>query len=59
MAKHWIKQRLLSVFPDLRNNPRALEKAYHSLDLEPTAGGELGEPATVFEARLPGELPEV
>jgi hypothetical protein len=58
MAKHWIKQRLLAVFPELRNNPPALEKAYKSLNLEPKAGGELGQPETVFEVSLPAELPE-
>jgi len=49
MAKRWIKQRLLVVFPDLRNNPRALERAYQSLSLTPRAGTEEGELETVFE----------
>jgi hypothetical protein len=49
MAKRWIKQRLLVVFPDLRNNPRALERAYQSLGLTPRAGTEEGELETVFE----------
>ncbi len=53
MAKHWIKQRLIHVFPDLRNNPAALERAYRSLGLEPRAGDEEGEADTVFEMRLP------
>ena len=53
MAKHWIKQRLLHVFPDLRNNPAALERAYRSLSLDPREGDEEGEAETVFEMRLP------
>jgi hypothetical protein len=30
MARRWIKQRLVVVFPELRNNPRALEEAYQA-----------------------------
>ena len=52
MAKRWIKQRLLVVFPDLRNNPRALEKAYQSLGLTPRAGTEEGDLETVFEVSV-------
>jgi hypothetical protein len=48
LAKRWIKQRLVAVFPELRNNPKALEAAYHSLSLEPRSG-EDGENETVFE----------
>ena len=55
MAKHWIKQRLLVVFPELRGNPRALEAAYHALNLEPRPGQEEGEAETVFEMTIPGE----
>ncbi len=57
LAKRWIKQRLLAVFPELRGNPRALEAAYHSLSLEPRAGGE-GEDETVYELQVHRE-PEV
>ncbi len=54
-AKHWVKQRLVHIFPELRNDPEALEKAYRELDLEARVGaGEGG--ATVFEAVLPGKL---
>jgi len=53
MAKRWIKQRLLVVFPELRNNPRALESAYLSLGLSPRPGTEEGEHETVFEMSLP------
>jgi hypothetical protein len=55
MARHWIKQRLVVVFPELRNNPRALESAYQTLGLEPRAGTEAGEADTVFEMSIPGE----
>ena len=58
MAKRWIKQRLTVVFPELRNNPPALERAYQSLDLEATNGNAAGEPETVFEMKLPCELQE-
>ena len=53
MAKRWIKQRLIIVFPELRNNPRALERAYQSLGLSPRPGTEEGEPETVFEMSEP------
>lgn len=53
LAKRWIKQRLLVVFPELRNNPRALEKAYRSLSLEPRAGDEEGDAETVFVLNAP------
>jgi len=55
MAKRWIKQRLMVVFPELRNNPRALEAAYHALNLEPRPGQEEGDAETVFEMTLPRE----
>jgi len=58
LAKRWIKQRLLVVFPELRNNPRALEGAYRALSLEPRAGHEEGEAETVFEMTIPGEQRE-
>ncbi len=59
MAKRWIKQRLAVVFPELRNDPPALERAYQSLDLEPTVNGQhSGKAETVFEMKLPGELRE-
>jgi hypothetical protein len=53
-AKHYVKQRLAHIFPELRNDPEALERAYHELNLEPRYGaGEGG--ATVFEAILPSQ----
>lgn len=53
LAKRWIKQRLLVVFPELRNNPSALERAYQSLSLEPRPGDEVGDAETVFVLNLP------
>lgn len=56
LAKRWIKQRLLVVFPELRNNPTALEEAYRTLNLEPRLGSaEEGETGAVFELTIPGE----
>jgi hypothetical protein len=53
MAKRWIKQRLAVVFPELRGNAVALEKAYQSLSLVPREGTEEGETGTVFEITAP------
>jgi hypothetical protein len=53
MAKYWIKRRLAAVFPELRNNPKALEKAYRELGLEPKLGSEEGDAAVYFEMTLP------
>lgn len=55
MARQWIKQRLVAVFPELRNNPQALESAYRTLNLEPKAGTEAGDGETVFEMSIPGQ----
>jgi hypothetical protein len=55
MARRWIKQRLVVVFPELRNNPRALEAAYRALNLDPRPGQEEGEAETVFEMTIPDE----
>ncbi|MCE9609239.1 MAG: hypothetical protein K8R23_03325 [Chthoniobacter sp.] len=53
MARRWIKQRLTVVFPELRNNPAALERAYQTLGLEPRPGQGADEAETVFELHLP------
>ena len=53
MARQWIKQRLVAVFPELRNNPKALENAYRTLSLEPRAGTQAGDLDTVFEMSIP------
>jgi hypothetical protein len=55
MARRWIKQRLVTVFPELRNNPVALERAYQTLGLEPRAGSGPDEPETVYQMSIPGE----
>jgi hypothetical protein len=55
LARHWTKQRLIAVFPELRTDPRRLEAAYRALDLEPrpsdTNPGEM-----VFEVGLHRDL---
>ena len=56
MAQRWVKQRLIVVYPLLRNNPRALEEAYQALSLDPRPGDEEGDAETVFEMSAP-ELP--
>ena len=48
MAKRWVRQRLLAVYPELRSDPKALESAYHTLGLEAQPGGP-GDPDIVFE----------
>jgi hypothetical protein len=58
MAKRWIKQRLVTVYPELKNNPAALERAYRALSLEPRENTTPGEPETIFEMQLPGPVPE-
>lgn len=55
MARRWTKQRLIAVFPELRNNPAELERAYQTLDLEPRAGRGGDEAEIVFEMKIPGE----
>lgn len=55
MARRWTKQRLVAVFPQLRNNPRELERAYRSLSLEPQPGQEEGDAETVFVLSAPEE----
>ena len=54
-AKHYVKQRLAHIFPELRGDPEALEQAYQELDLEARPGLGKGG-STVFEAILPREL---
>ncbi len=53
MAKRWIKQRLVSVFPELRKDAAALERAYQSLSLDPRPGTDEGDGETVFEMSAP------
>jgi hypothetical protein len=54
MAKHWVKKRLVSVFPELKDDPKGLEAAYRSLSLEPRLGTDEGDNAAYFEMTLPG-----
>ncbi len=53
MAKKWIKERLIVVFPQLRNNPRALERAYQNLGMEVEPGIEEGDAEAVFVLNAP------
>ena len=53
LAKRWIKQRLVAVFPQLRGDPAALEEAYQALSLDPRPGAEEDEADIVFEMRAP------
>ncbi len=53
MAKQYILQRLVDVFPELRGDPVALDRAYKSLSLEPRAGHGPNEAPTVFEMSAP------
>lgn len=53
LAKRWIKQRLVSVFPALRKDAAGLERAYQSLSLTPRPGMEEGDGETVFEMSAP------
>lgn len=53
MAKQWIKRRLAKVYPELRDDPAALERAYQALSLEPRAGTEEGDAHTYFHMHLP------
>lgn len=52
MARRYVKERLKRIYPALRLDPAALERAYQELGLEPHAGsGEGG--ATVYEITAP------
>jgi hypothetical protein len=53
LARQWIKRRLVVVFPELRHDPVALERAYRDLSLEPRPGG-VGDMQTYFEVISPG-----
>lgn len=48
MAKRYIKQRLKQMYPQLRSDPVALERAYEDLGLEPRERSGKGG-CTVFE----------
>lgn len=55
LAKHWTKQRLIAVFPELRNDARRLEAAYRALDLAPRAS-DTHPSETVFEIGVHREI---
>lgn len=55
VAKRWIKARLARIFPELRDNPAALEKVYRELSMEPRQGVGKGG-GTLFEVTIPEEL---
>lgn len=52
MAKRWVKARLMKLFPELRDDPEALEKAYRSLGIESRPGAGKGG-GVVYEITLP------
>lgn len=55
LARHWTKQRLAAVFPELRGDARGLEAAYRALDLQPTSSA--AHPSeVVFEIALHREF---
>jgi hypothetical protein len=56
MAKHWIRQRLTSLFPQLADDPKKLDAAYQSLNLTPADSlttDEYGRSVPVFEISAP------
>jgi hypothetical protein len=55
LARHWTKQKLTAVFPELRGNRHGLEAAYRALDLEPRAS-ETNPTELVFEVGLHREI---
>lgn len=52
MAKRWVKERLKKIYPELRNDPDALNRAYHQLGIEQHEGAGKGA-CTVYEITLP------
>ena len=52
MAKRWVKERLKKIYPELRNDPDALERAYKELGMEQHEGAGKGA-STVYEITLP------
>ena len=54
MAKRWVKERLKRLYPELRADPKALERAYQELGIDPRPGEGKGG-TTAFEITLPNE----
>lgn len=52
MARRWVKERLKKIYPELRNNPEALNRAYQELGIEQHEGAGRGA-STVYEITLP------
>jgi len=52
MAKRWVKERLKKIYPELRDDPDALEQAYQRLGIEQHEGVGKGG-CTVYEITLP------
>jgi hypothetical protein len=52
MAKRWVKERLKKIYPELRNDFDALERAYQELGIEQHEGAGKGA-GTVYEITLP------
>jgi len=55
LAKRWVKERLKTLYPELRGNPKALEEYYQTLSLEPREGSAKGG-GTLFEIVLPDKI---
>lgn len=55
LARHWTKQRLAAVFPELRDDARGLEAAYRALDLRPRPS-ETDPGTVVFQIGLHREI---
>ena len=55
LARHWTKQRLAAVFPELRGDARRLDAAYRALDLAPRAS-DTNPSEMVFEIGLHREI---
>jgi hypothetical protein len=51
-AKYWVKSRLARIFPEVANDPEALEELYQALDLEARPGCGPGG-SMAFEVILP------
>ena len=52
VAKHWVKSRLKKIYPELQDDPNALERAYRQLGIEQQEGAGKGGCA-VYEITLP------
>lgn len=55
LAKRWVKERLKRMYPELRLDPIALERAYDDLGIQPHEGSGKGG-APIFEIIVP-EIP--